>query len=60
MSLNFFTSSHPKEDGNRYRAVNTVRVWLRGRNHLPKDLVQALHYLIPELKENAHQDGSCE
>ena len=37
-------------DGKRYQAVNIVGTWLWSRNHLPKDLVVAVHYLIPELK----------
>ncbi|MBS0645177.1 MAG: hypothetical protein JSR97_01115 [Verrucomicrobia bacterium] len=55
MSLNFF-SSKPKEDnGKRYRAVNTVRSFLWGRPHLPKDLIQALKFLIPELNNDNNE-----
>ncbi len=50
MTLQFFAEKPPERDGKRYRAVNTVGGWLWSRNHLPKDLVAALHYLIPELK----------
>jgi CRISPR/Cas system CMR-associated protein Cmr5 small subunit len=43
MTLQFFASKPSEADGKRYRAVNTVAVWLWNRNHLPKDLVEALH-----------------
>jgi len=49
MTLNYF-SKHASSDGKRYDSVNCVQMWLMGKNHLPKDLVAALHYLIPELK----------
>jgi hypothetical protein len=50
MTLQFFAEKPPEGDGKRYRAINTVGVWLWSRNHLPKDLVAALYYLVPELK----------
>lgn len=53
MSLQFFAKKPPEGDGDRYRAVNTVSVWLWSRSHLPRDLVAALCYLIPELKRQA-------
>jgi hypothetical protein len=49
MTLNFF-SNHNKPDGKRYDAVLIVADFVRGRGHLPRDLVKALHYLIPELE----------
>ena len=51
MTLNYF-SKHRSESGKRYDAVNCVRMWLRGKSHLPKDLQAALRYLIPELKDD--------
>jgi len=42
MSLSYF-SKHSSRDGKRYDAVNCVRIWLTGKNHLPKDLLTALH-----------------
>lgn len=56
MSLNYF-SKHSSRDGKRYDAVNCVRMWLTGKNHLPKDLLAALHHLIPELKTDATVDA---
>jgi hypothetical protein len=53
MTLQFFAEKPTEGDGKRYRAVNTVGVWLWNRGHLPKDLVAALCYLIPELKREA-------
>lgn len=53
MTLQFFSEKPPEGDGKRYRAVNTVSVWLWSRNHLPKDLVAALCHLIPELKRES-------
>lgn len=53
MTLQFFSEKPTEGDGKRYRAVNTVSTWLWGRNHLPHDLVAALHHLIPELKREA-------
>jgi hypothetical protein len=53
MTLQFFADKPQDGDGKRYRAINTVGAWMWGRNHLPKDLVAALHYLIPELKREA-------
>jgi hypothetical protein len=55
MSLNYF-SKHSGSDGKRYDAVNCVRMWLAGKNHLPKDLQAALRYLIPELKDSGAGD----
>lgn len=49
MTLQFFSAKPSDGDGRRSQAVNTVIVWLWGRRHLPKDLTEALHYLIPEL-----------
>jgi hypothetical protein len=51
MTLNFF-SKHTETDGKRYDAVNCVRTWLAGKNHLPKDLQRSLMYLIPELSRD--------
>lgn len=51
MTLQFFTRKPSEADGKRHHAVNTVSTWLWGRNHLPKDLLEALCYLIPELKQ---------
>ncbi|HEX4231142.1 MAG TPA: hypothetical protein VHZ07_20865 [Bryobacteraceae bacterium] len=51
MTLQFFGKKPPEGDGKRYDAVNTVTTWLWNRNHLPKDLLAALRYLIPELKQ---------
>ena len=56
MTLQFF-SKHASSHGSRYTAVNTVQTWLWGKNHLPKDLVAALHTLIPELKKET--SGEC-
>jgi len=50
MSLGYF-SKHKESDGKRYDAVNCLRMWLAGKSHLPKDVVAALHYLVPELKD---------
>lgn len=52
MTLNFF-SKHTATDGLRYDAVNCVRSWLMGKNHLPKDVMRSLRYLIPELARDA-------
>lgn len=52
MTLNY-VSRHSETDGKRYDAVNCVRMWLAGKQHLPKDLLASLHYLIPELKSEA-------
>jgi hypothetical protein len=51
-----YFNNKPKDNSKRYGAVNTVRVWLEGRAHLPKDLVRALHELIPELGNGAEED----
>jgi hypothetical protein len=51
MTLNFFNKPPPSGNPERQRAVQTVRTWLWGRGHLPRDLVAALHTLIPELKD---------
>jgi hypothetical protein len=56
MSLSYF-SKHKESDGKRYDAVNCVRMWLAGKSHLPKDLLVALHYLIPELKDETVGDS---
>ena len=48
MTLNFF-SNHEQSDGKRYKAVNTVSIYIMGRRHFPRDFVEALHFLIPEL-----------
>lgn len=50
---NYFNTKPPDDGGNHVRAVNTVQTWLNGRKHLPKDLVDALHALIPELRVGA-------
>ncbi len=50
---NFFSKQDPRivsDKAARYRAVNYVREWLTGRPYLDKQLVAALHHLIPELK----------
>lgn len=49
--MHWLTGNDPRDRdrGRRYAAVLTVRGWLRGRSHLPRDLVAALHLLIPEL-----------
>lgn len=57
MTLQFFASKPPEGDGKRYSAVNTVSTWLWGRNHLPKDLLAALRYLIPELQQQGQRGG---
>ena len=50
-----------RDRGRRYAALLTVRGWLRGRSHLPRDLVAALHLLIPDLdQEGRDQHGSAE
>ena len=51
MSLNFFSSKPKDDNGKRYRAVNTVRTFLWGRTHLPKELILALKFLITELND---------
>lgn len=55
MTLQYFAQKPVKEDGKRYRAVNTVSAWLWSRNHLPQDLVAALRYLIPELSQQTER-----
>lgn len=50
MTLQFFAAKPSEGESDRYRAVTTVAVWLWSRKHLPKDLVAALCYLVPELK----------
>ncbi len=50
MTLNFFSKPSSDTDDKRYRHVVAVSTWLEGRTHLPRDLVAALHYLIPELQ----------
>lgn len=50
---NFFNTKPHDDGGKHHRALNTVQTWLNGRRHLPKDLVEALHRLIPELREGA-------
>lgn len=54
MTLNFFNKPPPSGNPNRQRAVQTVRAWLWGKGHLPRDLVDALHTLVPELKDDPH------
>lgn len=56
MTLQFFSQKPREGDGRRYSAVNTIKTWLWGRNHLPKDLIAALQYLIPELQRNPQLD----
>ncbi|MBV8772710.1 MAG: hypothetical protein JO166_10355 [Deltaproteobacteria bacterium] len=56
MSLGYF-SKHKEGDGKRYDAVNCLRMWLAGKSHLPKDVVAALHYLIPELKDGMGRES---
>jgi hypothetical protein len=55
MTLQYFAQKPAEEDGKRYRAVNTVSAWLWGKGYLPKDLVAALRYLIPELKQQTER-----
>lgn len=58
--MHWLTGHDPRDrdSGRRYAAVLTVRGWLRGRSHLPRDLVAALHLLIPELGgESRDADG---
>lgn len=58
--MHWLRGSDPRDrdDGRRYAAVLVVRGWLRGRSHLPRDLVSALHLLIPELDRDSRDlDG---
>lgn len=50
MSLNFFKEKSSEPDGLMVDAINTISIWMNGRPHLPKDLVAALFYALPELK----------
>ena len=60
MTLQFFAKKPEEENGRRYRAVNTISAWLWNRNQLPKDLIAALQYLIPELKPDRKPDEFAE
>ena len=57
--MHFLKGTDPgdREKGRRHSAVLTVRSWLTGRSHLPRDLVAALHRLIPELARDGKADG---
>ena len=56
MTLNFFSKPTGGTNGKRHDAVLTVRIWLSGRTHLPRDLVAALHQLIPDLGKSSVDD----
>lgn len=49
------TNKNPPPKGKRVDALNTVRIWMRGRPP-PRDLRLALLYLLPELKTNEADD----
>lgn len=57
--MHFLKGTDPgdRKKGHRHSAVLTVRSWLTGRSHLPRDLVVALHQLIPELARNGEADS---
>ena len=57
MTLNFFSKPKDKGSTTRHKAVETVRVWLWGRRHLPPDLIAALHVLIPELGRDGQHEA---
>lgn len=55
MTLNFFNTP-PKTNYERKDALNTVRVWLKARPYLPRDLRLALLTLLPELRDKDEDD----
>ncbi|MET4133008.1 hypothetical protein ABIE62_002153 [Porphyrobacter sp. MBR-155] len=58
--MHFLKGTDPgdRERGHRHSAVLTVRSWLTGRSHLPRDLVAALNSLIPELARDGKADSA--
>lgn len=53
MTMNFFNKPKADDGGKRYRALIIVQGWLNGKGHLPKELIDAFHTLIPDLKKGA-------
>lgn len=61
--MHFLNGNSPKsrDTAKRYYAVLTLKTWLQGKTHLPKDLLAALYFLIPELGvKDLDAEDSCD